>query len=57
MMDKDDNDGNKQQHNNQTVHGKERRKRVAVNGNSTNDCVHQSTHQLTNNGGKQMGRW
>ena len=56
MMDNDDNNGNKQQHNNQTVHGRGRRKRVAVNGNSTNDRVHQSTQQSTNNGGEQMGR-
>jgi hypothetical protein len=54
-MDNDDNGGNKQ-HNNQTVHGRERRKRVVANGNSTNDRVNQLTQQSTNNGGEKMGR-
>jgi hypothetical protein len=56
MMDNDDNGGNKQLHNNQTVHVRGRRKREAVSGNSTNDRITQSTQQSTNNGGKQMGR-
>jgi hypothetical protein len=57
MMDDNDNGGDKQQHNNQTVHGRGRRKRVAVNSNSTTDHVNQLTQQSTNDGGEQMGRW
>jgi hypothetical protein len=55
MMDDNDNSGNKQ-HNNQTTHGRTRRKRVVASGNLTNDHVSQLTQQSTNNKGEQMGR-
>ena len=57
MMDNNNSGGDKQQHNNQTVHGRVRRKRIAVNGSSTNDYVNQLTQQSTNNGDEQIERW
>jgi hypothetical protein len=44
-MNGDDNGSNKQQQNNQTVHGRGRKKMVAAKGDLTNDCINRSTQQ------------
>jgi hypothetical protein len=56
MMGSNGNKGDKQQPNNQIVHGRGRRKMVVAKGDLTNDCINQSTQQSTNDGGERMGR-